>query len=350
MTPARKRRAGRVVDVHCHWFPEALIRLLERDGLRHGIEVRPLASGDRGLQFIRWPHPPLRPFVDVEDRLAYMDRVGVDTHVLTLSGQVTPMWVEPGFGLAMAQVVNDEYAALQAKQPDRFVGAAAVPLQDPPRALAELDRAVRVKGLRGVNLVANVQGKYLDAPEFAPFFERVQELGVPVLVHPTDPGGPAAVDEYALFAHVGYPLDTTVTIARLIFSGVFERFPRIPWIFYHGGGTAPYLRGRWDQGFRNKFPEAPGLSRAPSEYVASLSFDTLAYDPETLRFLITVMGADRVLMGTDYPYTSMADEDPVGTVRSIPGLKPADRANILGGNAARLFGLPAGGVRDAGRA
>ncbi len=104
MTPG----IGRVVDVHCHWFPEGLIRLLERDGARHGIEVRPLPSGDRGMHFIRWPHPPLRPFVDVDHRLAYMDRVGVHTHILTLSGQATPIWVEPGFGLAMAQVVNDE--------------------------------------------------------------------------------------------------------------------------------------------------------------------------------------------------------------------------------------------------
>jgi aminocarboxymuconate-semialdehyde decarboxylase len=341
MSPAPKRPAGRVVDVHCHWFPEALIRLLERDGPRHGIEVKPSPSGDRSLRFIRWFHPPLHPFVDVEHRLAYMDRVGVDTHVLTLSGQVTPIWVEPDFGLAMAQVANDEYAALQQKYPDRFVGVAAVPLQDPRRAIGELERAVSGKGLRGVNLLANIQGKYLDAPEFLPFFERVQELGVPVVVHPTDPGGPAAVDEHALFAHVGYPLDTTVAIARLIFSGALQRFPRIPWIFYHGGGAAPYLRGRWDRGFRSGFPEAPGLSRAPSEYVASLYFDALVYDAETLRFLVRVMGPDHVLMGTDYPYTLMAEEDPVGSVRALRGLAAADRARILGGTAARLFGLTA---------
>jgi len=343
MTPAPKRPAGPVVDVHCHWFPEALIRLLERDGPRHGIQVEPLPSGDHGLRFIRWFHPPLRPFVDVEDRLAYMDRVGVDTHVVTLSGQVTPIWVEPGFGLAMSQVVNDAYAALQEKHPDRFVGVAAVPLQDPRRALAELERAVGERGLRGVNLLANIQGKYLDAPEFLPFFERVQELGVPVLVHPTDPGGVAAVDEHALFAHVGYPLDTTVAIARLVFSGALQRLPRIPWIFYHGGGAAPYLRGRWDRGFRSGFPEAPGLSRAPGAYVASLYFDSLVYDAGTLRYLVDVVGPDHVLMGTDYPYTLMAEEDPVGSVHAVRGLAAADRARILGGNAARLFGLEAPG-------
>ena len=169
---------------------------------------------------------------------------------------------------------------------------------------------------------------------------------MPVLVHPTDPGGPAAADEHALFAHVGYPLDTTVAIARLIFSGALERFPRVPWIFYHCGGAAPYLRGRWDRGYRSGFPEAPGLSRVPSEYAASLYFDTLVYDAATLRFLVQVVGADRVLTGTDYPYALMADEDPVGTVRRIPGLKPAARAKILGGNAARLFGLTARSVRS----
>lgn len=329
------------MDAHCHWFPEALIRLLERDGPRHGIEVKALPSGDRSLRFIRWFHPPLHPFVDVEHRLASMRAAGVDTHVLTLSGQVTPIWVDPGFGLAMAQVVNDEYAALQEKHPDRFVGVAAVPLQDPRRAIAELERAVRGKGLRGVNLLANIQGKYLDAPEFLPFFERVQELCVPVVVHPTDPGGAAAADEHALFAHVGYPLDTTVAIARLVFSGVLERCPRIPWIFFHGGGAAPYLRGRWDRGVRSGFPEAPGLSRSPSEYVASLYFDTLVYDAETLRFLVRAVGPDHILMGTDYPYLLMADQDPVGTVRAVRGLAPAERGKILGGNAARLFGLTA---------
>jgi len=339
----------RVVDVHCHWFPEGLIRLLERDGPRHGIEVRPLPSGDRGLQFIRWFHPPLRPFVDVEDRLAYMDRVGVDTHVLTLSGQVTPIWVEPGFGLAMAQTVNDEYADLQAKHPDRFVGVAAVPLQNPKLAVEELDRAVRRLGLRGVNILANVQGKYLDAPEFTPFFEAVEELRVPVLVHPTDPGGAVAADEFALFAHVGYPVDTTLAIARLIFSGVFDRFPRIRWVFFHGGGAGPYLRGRWDQGYRRGFPEVRGLSRLPSEQVASLYFDTLLYQPEALAFLAHAVGSDHLLMGTDFPYALMADDDPLGTVREIPGLSAADRRKILGGNAAHLFGLSETVMRGRGQ-
>jgi len=350
MTLRPQQPAGRVVDVHCHWFPEGLIRLLERDGPRHGIEVRPLPSGDRGMQFIRWYHPPLHPFVDVAHRLEYMDRVGVHTHVVTLSGQVTPIWVEAGFGLAMAQVANDEFAALQAKHPDRFVGAAAVPLQDPPRAIRELERAVREKGLRGVNLLANIQGKYLDAAEFTPFFERVQELGVPVLVHPTDPGGPIAADEYALFALVGYPVDTTTLIARLIFSGMLDRFPRIPWIFYHGGGTAPYLGGRWDQGHRKGFTGVSGLARLPSEYLASVYYDTLLYHPSSLGFLVRLVGTDHVLMGTDYPYALMADEDPVGTVRGIPRLKAADRAKILGGNAARLFKLPGDGRSRYGQA
>jgi aminocarboxymuconate-semialdehyde decarboxylase len=160
-----------------------------------------------------------------------------------------------------------------------------------------------------------------------------------VLVHPTDPGGPVAADEYALFALVGYPVDTTGLIARLIFSGVFDRFPRIPWIFYHGGGTAPYLAGRWDQGHRKGFAGTSGLARLPSEYLASVYFDTLLYQPEALRYLVRVAGVDRVLMGTDHPYTLMADEDPVRTVREIPEVTAADRAKLLGGNAAPLFGL-----------
>jgi aminocarboxymuconate-semialdehyde decarboxylase len=310
--------------------------------------VRALPSGDRSLQFIRWFHPPLRPFVDVEDRLAYMDRVGVDTHVLTLSGQVTPIGVEPRFGLAMAQVANDEYAALQTKHPERFVGVAAVPLQEPKLAVEEWERAVRRLGLKGVNVLANIQGRYLDAPEFTPFFEAVEELGVPALVHPTDPGGAVAADEFALFAHVGYPVDTTTAIARLVFAGVFERFPGIRWVFFHGGGAAPYLCGRWDQGYHRGFPEVSPLSRLPSQQVASLYFDTLLYHPEALRFLASVVGPDHMLMGTDHPYALMADEDPAGTGRGIPGLEAVEQMKILGGNAARLFGLSAGALPTEG--
>lgn len=328
-----------IIDIHCHWFPEGLIRLLERDGPRHGVQVRQLPSGDRSLHFIRWPHPPLRPFVDIDHRMAYMDEVGVRTHVLSLSGQVTPIWLEPEFGEAIAQIVNDEYASLQAQYPEKFVGAAAVPLQDPKRAIAELERAVKIKKLRGVNLLANIQGKYLDAPEFWPFYELVQELRIPVLVHPTDPGGSSGVNENALFALVGFPMDTTITINRLIFSGVFDRFPHIPWIFCHGGGTAPYLGGRWDHGYKLGFTGAKGLERAPGEYLASLYFDTLVYNPETLRFLVNCVGPDHVLMGTDYAYELMADPDPVGTVYSIPNLENDHRTKILGGNAAGLFGL-----------
>lgn len=326
------------IDLHCHWFPEPFLEAIEGEGGSHDVLLRREGDGSRRLIFKGVPHPPMGPFADVQGRLAKMDQRGIGMQVLSLSAQVHVSWGDPGLGLALAQIVNDEYARLAQAYPGRFQGIAAVPLHDPRKALEEGERAVRVLGLRGVGLLTNVDGTYLDDQRFWPLYERAQELGVPLVVHPANPAGKEKMREYELANFVGFPLETTLCVARLIFAGVLERFPRLSWAFYHGGGQVPYLLGRWDHGYRERLRKKMTLAKLPSEFARMLYFDTVVHSPEALGFLIKTVGVDRVVVGTDYPY-DMADSDPVGTVGSVQSLTADGRQRILRENAAALLSL-----------
>lgn len=326
------------IDTHCHWFPEPFLDLLEREGAPYDVLVR-RENGRRRLIFKGAPHPPLDAFRDVTERLCRMDRRGIRMQVLSLSAQVHVSWGDGALALALAQIVNDEYARLAAEHPARFAGIAALPLHEPRRALEELERAVRVKGLRGAGFISNVEGVYLDDQRFWPLYEAAQALGVPIVIHPAGPAGRDKMREYELVNFVGFPLDTTLTAARMIFGGVLERFPRLRVLLYHGGGQIPYILGRWDHGYQARPAARAAIPRPPSAYLPAFAFDTIVHAPGALAFLVATVGAGRVVVGTDYPY-DMADDDPVGSVRAAPGLGQADRDRILHGNAAALFGLP----------
>jgi aminocarboxymuconate-semialdehyde decarboxylase len=217
------------------------------------------------------------------------------------------------------------------------VALGTIPLQDPARAAAELDFAVRDLGMAGVQIATTVDGTDLDEAGLDPFWEAADDLGCLIVLHPCDPLPGVDLSRNFLDNMVGRPAESTIAVGHLLFSGVLERFPGLVICVVHGGGFVPYQLGRMQRGF-DAVPKlaAGNITTAPSELARRLYYDTVLHDPAPLAFLVERVGADHVLMGTDYPFP-MGDPTPVDTVNAIPGLSDEQRRLILGGNVTRLL-------------
>lgn len=324
------------MDIHAHFVPEGYLRTIESDGPAHGVRLRPDPKGPT-IMVGETPFGPITPrYYDLNLRLRAMDAQGVAVHALSL---MPPMvyWAGGALGLRLARLVNDAMAEATRAHPDRFVGLATLPMQAPGAAAAEAERAVKELGCRGIYLGTNVRGRDLDDPAFLPVFERIEALGVPVFLHPLNVIGGERLARYYLHNLLGNPFDTAVAAARLIFGGVLDRFPALRVCLAHAGGVLPYLLGRLDRGHGVR-PECRHLPRPPSAYLRHFLFDTISHSPQALRYLISVAGARRVMLGSDYCF-DMGYEDPVGALKAVRSLSRADRERILGGTAVGLLGL-----------
>ncbi|HWU40333.1 MAG TPA: amidohydrolase family protein [Candidatus Acidoferrum sp.] len=326
-----------IIDLHAHYVPRSFLEAIEKEGGPFGATLR--RDGDDPTILLGGrPYGPItRHYHETKPRLAEMDKAGVDMQVLSLNPPMV-YWADAGVGSRLARLYNDELAAAVAGRPDRLAGLATVPLQDVPAAVEELTRAVRQLGLRGVYIGSNICGKDLDHPDLFPFFETAEALRVPVFIHPIDILGVERLRAYYLHNGLGNPFDTAVAAARLIFGGVLSRLPRLQVCLAHAGGALPYLIGRLDRVHRVRAEARGNLRRAPSTYLRRFTFDTITHHEPALRYLIGLVGADRVALGTDYRF-DMGTADPVGAVRGLRPLSRADRSAILGGVAAKLLKL-----------
>ncbi len=277
-----------------------------------------------------------RKMSDLDENIADLDAAGLDMGVLQPTQTMFFYWAEPSAAAELSRMVNEQTAEAVRKHPDRFVGLATVPLQDGPSALRELSYAVKELGLRGVVTGSNVNGHGFDEEAFQPFFETVENLGVPIFIHPNNPAGIERIHQYYLANFLGLPLESTIAAAQLVFGGVLDRFPGLKICLSHAGGVLPFLLGRLEHG-QSVRPEARDHCRRPfSDYLNHFYVDTITFRPDTLRFVLELMPPGHVLLGTDYPY-DMADTDPVGSVKaavSRKGLNP-----VLGGNLSALLHL-----------
>ncbi|HYY73930.1 MAG TPA: amidohydrolase family protein, partial [Solirubrobacterales bacterium] len=242
-------------------------------------------------------------------------------------------------GAWLARQQNEALADLVRAHAERFVGAAMVPLQAPELAARELRHAIGALGLKAVQIGTNVDGKGLDEPELDVFWAAAQELGVPIIVHPAELGGPQRLRRYFLHILVGNPCETTLAAGGLLLGGALERFPDLRVLLVHGGGFLPYQLGRLVRGF-TAAPPAFGAkaTRAPNAFLRQLYFDTVLHDPRALGYLIATVGAGQVVVGTDYPFP-LRDGDPRGSLGKLSDLTEADRAAIERENARRLLDL-----------
>jgi aminocarboxymuconate-semialdehyde decarboxylase len=243
----------------------------------------------------------------------------------------------PEEGLRLSRIYNEALARLAHAQPDRVSALGTVPLPDPELAARELEALVKEPGLHGVEIAASVNGAYLGDDRFEPFWATAAATGVLVFIHPSTRGfGIPALNDYYLWNTVGNPLETTITAAHMVMAGVMERYPHLKVLLAHGGGAILSLRGRLRHAHSFQPQARTCLAGSPEDSLRRFYFDTITHDPALLRSLIEYVGADHVLLGSDYPF-DMGVERPAEIVRAL-NLAPADEAKILSGNAARLFG------------
>jgi aminocarboxymuconate-semialdehyde decarboxylase len=326
------------VDIHAHFFPDAYLKLIAEEGARFGVRLNRENPKGPAIEMgtARLTGPLRAAFSDIDLRRKEMDRQGVRVHALSLT---VPMvyWADGDLGLRLARAVNDAMAQAHTAFPDRFVGLATLPMQEPRLALQELDRAARLPGIRGVYLGTNIRGRELSDPAFFPVYEQMEALKLPLLLHPIDVIGAQRLAPYYLGNLLGNPFDNAVAAAHLIFGGVLDRLKRFTVCLPHAGGAFPYLVGRLSRGWEVR-NECKHLKRPPSAYLRRFAYDTITHSAEALRYLIGLVGADRVMLGSDYCF-DMGYARPVQIVTGLHGLSAADKARILGGNAARLLRL-----------
>ncbi|WP_051838913.1 amidohydrolase family protein [Streptomyces sp. NRRL F-5126] len=334
-----------VVDVHAHHVGAHAVDRIREEGEAHGVRLTSREVDGRRVTRVevggRPSGLPLIPRLsDVAERLAWMAAAGVDVQLVAPWMDLAGYELPPRDGLWLARVQNDSTAALCAAHPGRFKGAAAVPLQAPDLAAAELRRAVTELGHEAVQIGARVGGTGLDDPSLAPFWRTAQELDVPVIVHPAELDVPERMRRLFLHILVGNPSETTFAAAALLLGGILEEYPGLRVLLVHGGGFVPYQMGRLDRGFTAAPPAARARGRlSPRQLAGRLYFDTVLHDDDALRHLLDFAGPGRVALGSDYPFPMRLDRP----VAALDALKPAeeDRARVL--SAAGLFRPPGGG-------
>ena len=333
-------QAAPTIDFHCHVLTpkvEALVADAPQKKAERALQIALL--GDASVmhnETVMMP-PAVRRMTSIDERLADMDAMGVDMQVLSPSPTQYYYWADDGLAEQIVRAQNEHIATHCEGHPKRLRGLGTVSLQNPLLAVDQLRHGVKTLGLQGVEISGSVNGKELANDALAPFWREVAALDCIVFLHPLGTSLGERVASHYLGNIVGQPLETTIALSKMIFSGLFDRHPGMKLIAAHGGGYLPSYIGRSDHGSRVR-PEAGGIATLPSEYLKDIWFDTVVYEPAILRHLIDTVGASQLVVGTDYPY-DMGAYDVHELLDTVPGITDDERRRILGGNAARLLGL-----------
>ena len=275
----------------------------------------------------------------VEERLKDMDAQKVDVQVLSIHTPFVGYHLEAAQGLALAREVNDEIGATVRQSTGRLAGFATLPVQDVKSAIGELERAVMKLGLKGASLDTHVNDDQWDEPKFLPFFKAAEQMGAVLFYHPQPQNNflMQRIPRHGLFNSLGVILDDAIVTAVLICSGVLEKCPDLKVCIAHGGGPACFAMGRLDRNWHGR-PATRSTSQPPSAYQKKLYYDTVVPSEEALRFLLDRVGADRVVLGSDWPFVPW-HPSPVAWVQNLKSLTPEEKEKILWKNLAALLDI-----------
>jgi aminocarboxymuconate-semialdehyde decarboxylase len=340
VSPPRQRSL--CIDLHCHvLIPQVEELVADHPARKEELDKLALATGSASVLHNVTSMLPAAGarMTTLDKRLGDMDAMGIDIQAISPSPSQFYYWADPELATAIVQRCNQQIADICARHPHRLVGLGSVALQHPRLAAEQLEHAVRQLGLRGVEISSSAAGRELDDPQFDAFWAVAERLGCLIFLHPFGTTLGPRLNRYYLSNVIGQPLETTIALSHLIYGGVLDRFPRLRICAAHGGGYLPFYIGRSEHAYRVR-PEARRMTRSPAQYLRQLWFDTVVYDPLALRHLIDRVGATQLVVGTDYPF-DMGMYRVHEAIEAIPGLSVAERAGILGLNAAGLLGIDA---------
>ena len=324
------------VDIHAHIMVPEISRLVadQFDPSRDPF----LRFGGASTEYNQKIAPDLVPLLtDPLRRLTHMDSQGVEMQAVAIAPAQYHYWADQDLGDEIARIGNEAIAALVDAHPGRFVGMGTLPMQAPDRAVAEMERIASVHRFPGVSINPSAEGVDYDDPAYDRFWDKVEELDMVVILHPNGFSNGDRLDRYYMINVVGNPVETTVALSHLVLGGVIERHPKAKILGVHGGGYLPFYMDRMDHAYEARPDVGALIKRKPSSYLKQLYFDSIVFG-DGLDYLIDRVGADHILMGTDYPY-DMGEQDPIGRVSRASNASENDVMQMSGLNAARLLGL-----------
>lgn len=324
-----------ILDVHNHYYPPEYLDELRKG--RSSITVDEDAEGNPRVHYPGDYNIVVKGHRDIDYRQDVLDQLGITRQVITFT---TPgVHVEgPALATEWARLVNDCLGKIARERSRHFSALATLPLNDPAASVAELERAMKEHGLPGAMVFSNVNGVALADARYEPLWAKADALGAVIQIHPMYPLGVEAMKDYWLMPLVGFLMDTTLATAHLVFAGVPHRYPRIKWVLGHLGGAIPYLAERLDRGYEAFAECRTNITKPPTEYLKQFHFDTVNFDQNALMLAVQFAGADRVLAGSDYPHQIGSIQKMKAALTGLP-LPEDQKAAILGGNAARVYGL-----------
>ena len=320
-------------------IPPAVVDAIASNPERYGTKIED-RDGKRWFS-VHGPFAELEPaFYDVDAKIDWMDRNQVDVAAISVGPPIYFYNLSPEVGLTTAKLANDGIAQMVAKHPERLRGMAHVPMQDPDAAIAELERVVKEHGFKAVEVGTSIEGKPLADARFRKVLKTIEQLDCFLFTHPYQCLAQGGMDQYYLGNFIGFPLDTTMMVAHLMYSGALDELPKLKILLPHGGGYVPYQIGRFVHGYDVRDEPKVNKASSPRELFKRFYFDCLTHEPRSARHLVNIAGADHVVIGTDNPFdmAPKGDKKQVGQVDAIPGLTPAEREWICNKTAKKLLG------------
>jgi aminocarboxymuconate-semialdehyde decarboxylase len=324
------------IDMHNHVIPSTIVDAIARDPNRYGTSIE-----EKGGQRYFNSHGRLaelqKVFYDADAKVEWMDQNKLDIAAICVGPPIYFYWLSAEAGLEAAKLANDGIAQMVAKRPDRLRGLAHLPMQDPDAAVAELERVVREYKFKGVELGTSIEGKPLADARFRKVLKTIEQLGCFVFAHPYQCLAQGGMDDYYLSNFIGFPLDTTLMAAHLMYSGALDELKTLKILLAHGGGFVPYQIGRFVHGFDVRPEPKTKTQTSPAALLRRFYFDALTHDPQAAKHLINRVGPDRVVIGSDHPF-DMGPPDLMGAIDAIPALKASEREYVCGLTALALLG------------